>query len=92
MRIGAALAFAATKISERLTAGDTVRDDGFFEFADDERPAGDEIAEAVVLAAQRESVGNGKCALYGNLLAAVTFDESISRGEAERASTDCTAT
>jgi hypothetical protein len=67
-RIGATLTFAAAKIKERLDSGQNLRSDGFFDEDASNRAPADEIAEGVVIAAQREHEEK-KLKFYGNLLA-----------------------
>jgi hypothetical protein len=78
-RIGATLAFAAAKIQEKLDSGQQPRDDGFFASDSHQRAAADEIAEGVVIAAQREHEEK-KLKFYGNLLANLAFVPGIDRG------------
>jgi hypothetical protein len=80
-RVGATLAFAADRIRERLEAGDEVRTDGFFDAGDGGRSSGDEVAEGVLIIAQREAQER-KLKFLGNLLANVAFDPTIDRDHA----------
>jgi hypothetical protein len=77
VRAGAALAYASAKISENLEKGRKIRDDGFFSQAD-ERSAGDEVAEKMLLAAQRDPEEK-KVKFYGNLLGNLAFHAEIDR-------------
>lgn len=77
-RIGAALAIAAAEIQQRISQGQTLRGDQFFEA----KPGGgrsdaEEVAENVLLKAQREAEEK-KVRYLGFLLANVAFDASIS--------------
>jgi len=72
IRIGATLAYAAAKIKEKIEAGQQIREDDFFKEQEGERPAAEEIAEGVLLAAQREHQEK-KLQFYGNLLANIVF-------------------
>ena len=78
-RIGATLTFAAAKVRERLDRGEKVREDGFFEEEANNRAAADEIAEGVILVAQREHEEK-KLKFYGALLANLAFTPGIDRG------------
>lgn len=80
-RIGATLTFAAAKIKERLDSGQNLRSDGFFDEDASNRAPADEIAEGVVIAAQREHEEK-KLKFYGNLLANLAFAVGIDRGYA----------
>ena len=77
-RIGATLTFAAAKIRERLDSGQRPREDGFFADDGQQRAAAEEIAEGVVIAAQREHEEK-KLRFYGNLLANLAFVSDIDR-------------
>jgi hypothetical protein len=77
VRIGAAVAFAVEHMREYLDEGHSVRDDDFF-FAESGRSAGEEVAEAVLIAAQREHE-EAKCRHMGYLLATIAFHDEIDR-------------
>jgi hypothetical protein len=79
-RVGATLAYSIEAIQELLEAGVSVRNDGFFE-DEGERSAANEIAEGVVLAAQR-SYEEKKLKYLGRLHAAIAFDSRTSRYQA----------
>jgi hypothetical protein len=81
VRVGAVLAFAGKKIRDNLEAGKQVRQDGFFTEQPDDRSDAEEIFEGVLLAAQREHQEK-KLRFYGNLVANIAFDPSISRERA----------
>ena len=78
VRIGATLIYAAAKIQENLKAGHAIRQDDFFAAKPGSRPTSEEIAEGVVLVAQREHEEK-KLPFYGNLLANVAFHLGIDR-------------
>jgi hypothetical protein len=78
-RIGATLTFAAAKIREKLDRGQKLREDGFFDGDSTNRAPADEIADGVVMAAQREHEEK-KLKFYGNLLANLAFTVGIDRG------------
>lgn len=82
VRVGATIAYAATKIEANLNDGLCLRDDDFFDDSTRDRSAAEEIAEGVVLAAQREHEER-KIPFYGNLLANVAFDRDIGRAKAD---------
>ncbi len=81
VRVGAVLAFAGEKIREKMENGEQVRQDGFFEEQPDDRSDAEEIFEGVLLAAQREHQEK-KLRFYGNLVANIAFDPTISRERA----------
>ncbi len=78
IRIGATVAFAAAKIRENIANGQQVRQDAFFQEQPGDRSAAEEIAEGVLLAAQREHQER-KVKFYGNLLANIVFRPDIDR-------------
>ncbi len=80
-RIGGTMAFTIRKIQENVNKGEQVRQDGFFEDQASERAAAKEVGEAVLLAASREHQEK-KLPFYGNLLANIAFDPTISREQA----------
>jgi hypothetical protein len=82
VRVGAALAYAVDAIRIRLEAGESPRANSFIRpRKDGERSGAEEIAEAVLLAAQREHEEN-KLRHYGSLLASIAFDSEIDQGSA----------
>jgi hypothetical protein len=81
VRIGAVIAFAGKKIQDNLEEGKQVRQDGFFTEQPDDRSDAEEIFEEVLLAAQREHQEK-KLRYYGNLVANIAFDPTISRERA----------
>ena len=80
-RIGATLTFAAAKIKEKLDSGQNLRGDGLFNEDANNRAPADEIADGVVMAAQREHEEK-KLKFYGNLLANLAFAVGIDRAYA----------
>jgi hypothetical protein len=72
VRAGAVLLAAEAEIRRRLAAGYQLRDDGFLGSGRD-RSAADEIAEAAVLAAQRDAQ-EAKAPLMGKLLGGLQFE------------------
>lgn len=76
-RLGAVLAIAADDIRSRTERGEPVRDDDFFEQKEGRRSKADEVAENVLLKAQREAEER-KIPYMGKLLSNITFDKSIS--------------
>ena len=82
-RVGAAFAYAAAAINQRLKEGDALRNDGFF----DEKQAGrcdaEEVAESVLLKAQRQPEEK-KIPYMGYLLSSMAFDPQISAQMAQR--------
>jgi hypothetical protein len=83
VRVGAALSFAVNAYEERLQAGNELRQDGFFERQPGGRSAGEEVAEAVVLASQR-AFEERKIPYLGHLLANIGFEEQVDGALANR--------
>ncbi len=77
MRVGGVLALAAARIKARIDAGEKVRSDGFFDEKVSGRSDAEEIAESVILRAQREAEEK-KLPYMANLLANVVFEAGIS--------------
>jgi len=77
VRVGGVLAIAAGEIGDRLSRGDKIRTDGFFDPKTSGRSDGEEVAESVLLKSQREAEER-KIPYMGHLLSGVAFDASIS--------------
>lgn len=77
MRVGATLGYAIVAVDRRLKAGDQLREDGFFVKSDTGRASAEEVAEGVLRAADEEHQ-EAKLEYYGNLLASIAFDASVS--------------
>ncbi|MBQ0906349.1 hypothetical protein [Micromonospora sp. U21] len=77
-RIKTAATAAAKKIRERYEAGDDYRDDGFFKGDPYQRSTFEEVAEGVMLSAQREHEER-KTPYLGNLIANLAFDSIVDR-------------
>jgi hypothetical protein len=77
-RIGAVVIYSSAKIQENLNAGLKVRQVDFFNDTDKDRSAAEEVAEAVLLAAQREAQEK-KLVYYANLLGNIPFHPEIDR-------------
>lgn len=73
---------AANKIESHRRNGKSLREDGFFDGNISERSAADEIAEGVILAAQREHEEK-KLMYLGNLLANIAYSPGISRAHGD---------
>ena len=80
-RIGFTYTVGLLKIKSRLEQGEEIRNDGFFESDELNRSAGEEILEGVLRSAQIE-YQEKKLPYYGNLLANIAFDFSVSRDKA----------
>ena len=80
-RIGFVYGVGLLKIKSRLEKGEKLRSDGFFESDEFNRSAGEEILEGVLRSAQAE-YQEKKLTYYGNLLANIAFDSSISKEKA----------
>ena len=82
-KIGATATYALEKIDENIKSGKKLRDDGFFENDDTNRSTADEIVEGIMFSAQREHEEK-KLKYYGNLVANIAFDKTISREQANQ--------
>ena len=80
-RVDAVVAYAAERIEQKMRLGYEPRHDGFFDGEPGKRPAWQEIAEGVLIAAQRDHEED-KLRCMGNLLAHLAFDAEIDRGQA----------
>jgi hypothetical protein len=80
-RIGATFAFAYETIQQNLASGRPLREDGFFESAEHERAAAEEVVEGVLLAAQR-AYEEKKLRYYGRLIGNLAFRPDVDRGQA----------
>ena len=81
VRVGATADFALTKIKFRLDAGDSIRDDGFFDEKAQKRSDAEEIFEGVLLKAKNEHEEK-KAKIFGNIFANIAFFPGFSVGEA----------
>jgi len=77
IRAGGVLAIAADEIKKRIDSGDSLRSDGFFDQNNNNRSGAEEIAESVLLKAQKEPEEK-KIRFMGNLLSNISFDSNIS--------------
>jgi hypothetical protein len=77
VRVGAVLALAAEDIRARAAAGEKLRGDGFFAKEPHRRSQADEVAESVLLKAQREPEER-KIPFIALLMSGIAFDASIS--------------
>ena len=80
-RIGFTYTVGLLKIKSRLEKGEKLRSDGFFESDEFNRSASEEILEGVLRSSQVE-YQEKKLPYYGNLLANIAFETSISRNKA----------
>lgn len=78
IRMAAGFTFALTRIQEKLSNGESLRNDDFFESNSENRSAANEILEGVLIASQRE-YEEKKVKFYGYMLANISFDNSITR-------------
>ena len=79
-RVATILALVDGKISQRQNKGDHIRTDGFF-LNDKVESGGEQLGEAVLIAAQRDPQEK-KLQYYANLLANLAFTSSVDRPEA----------
>ena len=77
VRIGAVLVIASEGIRQRLESGETLREDGFFDEKQSGRSDAEEVAEHVLLKAQREPEEK-KIEYMGYLLESIPFEPQIS--------------
>ena len=80
-RIGAVLAYSVLAINDRIEQGEKPRDDGSWDDEETDRSTAKELAEGVVLSAQRE-YEERKLPFLGRLHASFVFDSSIDRSQA----------
>ncbi|QYX58000.1 hypothetical protein K1T73_06380 [Roseovarius sp. SCSIO 43702] len=83
VRVGGALAIAASKIRSRIERGETLRQDGFFDPKGNGRSDADEVAESVLLKCQREAEEK-KIPYMAFLIGNIAFDAQISPGLAHQ--------
>lgn len=76
VRAGAVLAIAAAEIKSRSAAGEPLRTDDFFDPGSRGRSPAEEVAESVLLKAQREPEER-KVRFMGYLLSSIAFDAEI---------------
>ena len=84
IRVGATAAIAMASIKERLEAGESLRDDGFFEAKDGERSDAEQILEGALLKARNEHEEK-KSKHLGWLYSNIAFDQWCSMEEANGA-------
>lgn len=77
IRVGAAFTYAITGISEKISSGQTLREDGFFTENSNKRIPAEEILEGILLKA-RDSYEEKKVKLLGTLYASIAFTPAIS--------------
>jgi len=78
-RAGGALSVAVARIGERLSAGEELREDGFFDPGPDGRADADEVLEGTLLTAAN-AWEERKVAPLGRMYANLAFDASIAPG------------
>ena len=76
-RLGTVLGVMVTEIHRRREAGESVRTDGFFDKKQGDRSDAEEVAESVLLKAQREPEEK-KIKYMGYLFASIAFNPEIS--------------
>lgn len=77
VRVGGLLALSAARIDQRVKNGEQVRSDGFFDEKSAGRSDAEEIAESILLKAQRESEEK-KLPYMANLLSNIVFLPDVS--------------
>ncbi len=75
-RVGAVCALGAAEIVERINAGETLREDGFFEEGEAGRSDAEEVWEGLLSKCQREA-SERKLPYMGHLFAGLAFYESV---------------
>jgi len=81
VRVGAAAAISIDEIRRRLSRGDKVRSDGFFDNSSDERSKAEEVFEGTLLAS-KNSHEERKVRHISKLFSNVAFDETCESSEA----------
>lgn len=76
IRMGAVAGYAGAAIARRLSAGEQLRDDGFFDGAEATPSNAEEILEGVFLKA-KDSYQEKKILYLGELYASIAFDKTI---------------
>ena len=76
-RVGGLIAIAADGIQKRLHAGESIRDDGFFNANTYGRSDAEEVAENIILEVQRDAEEK-KLPYMGYFLSTIPFDSNIS--------------
>ena len=74
---------AGAEIDDRITAGERVRSDGFFDDTTEGRSAGEEAWESV-LSKCRQDASERKLPYMAHLLAGITFDTSVDQDTAHQ--------
>lgn len=82
-KVGATLSFAVLEIKENFGKQKSLREDYFFDLDEFQESPYEEIAEAVYLKVQKE-FEKKKIKYYGNYLANIAFDETVSKEEANK--------
>ncbi len=81
VRVGATASYALEAIQARLSSGDALRNDAFFESETGSRPAAEEILEGVLIKAKNEHQEK-KLPLLGMFIANLAFSAEVGVGEA----------
>lgn len=74
IRVGAGFAFAVARIRERLSAGDPIRSDGFFDAPHGHRSSAEELLEGVLLQVAN-SYEEARIQYVARLYASIVFDD-----------------
>ncbi|MFT3828408.1 MAG: hypothetical protein QM691_01750 [Opitutaceae bacterium] len=80
-RIDVTLRTADKLIGDRISQGENVRTDGFFDSLNGNRSAGEEVGEGVLRAAQKE-YEERKIPFLAALIASISFDTNVGREQA----------
>lgn len=83
IKISSTAIYAIVKIENNFNSGQKLRDDGFFKEDRYGRSNADEIVEGILFSAQREHEEK-KLKYYGNLLANIAFDDTITKEQANQ--------
>jgi hypothetical protein len=78
-RIGAIFLYTSHALKDRLASGEKLREDGFFDLDETGKSKDEEIAEAIVIAAEREHEER-KIPYLGQLYAFIATRDSIDQG------------
>ncbi len=77
VRVGGVMALSTLEIEKRISEGETIRSDGFFDTNPNGRSNADEVVESVLLKSQREPEEK-KLPYLAHLYANIAFSEEIS--------------
>lgn len=77
-KVGSVYVLASENIAQKLLAGQTLREDSFFEESEDDRSTAEEIFERTLFAAQREAEEK-KLPYYARMYSNIAFSKDVTR-------------